>query len=72
MTGKVLSSQAFSLPITAIVLDTTSNILFFGFENGDIAFNKVHVGLLEDAYFNPDSDHQIVLSGHRYVCKTVF
>ncbi|CAI9113104.1 OLC1v1013645C1 [Oldenlandia corymbosa var. corymbosa] len=63
VTGKLLSTQAFQLPITAIVLDALETILFSGTENGTIFVNNFDAGL-DDLFPNPNGP-QVVLNGHK-------
>ncbi|XP_071903606.1 protein ROOT INITIATION DEFECTIVE 3-like isoform X2 [Coffea arabica] len=64
LSGNLIKTKAFPLPITAIVLDLLEEILFCGSENGAIFLNKFDAGLLNDPFSNPCGE-QIVLNGHQ-------
>ncbi|KAL3512573.1 hypothetical protein ACH5RR_025290 [Cinchona calisaya] len=64
VSGKLIKTQEFPQPITAIVLDPLENILFSGSANGTIFFNKFDAGLPNDPFPDPYGK-QIVLNGHR-------
>lgn len=64
VSGKLLKTQAFPLPITAIALDPLENILFSGSANGTIFFNKFDAGLINDPFPDPFGE-QVLLNGHQ-------
>ncbi|XP_019463070.1 PREDICTED: protein ROOT INITIATION DEFECTIVE 3-like [Lupinus angustifolius] len=47
ISGKLLQSQVYSLPITSISLDHGHEFLFYGIVNGTIIVNKLNIGLEE-------------------------
>ncbi|CAL0325297.1 unnamed protein product [Lupinus luteus] len=47
ISGKLMQSQVYSLPITSIALDHGDEFLFYGIVNGTIVVNKLHIGLEE-------------------------
>ncbi|KAE9610131.1 putative transcription factor WD40-like family [Lupinus albus] len=47
ISGKLMQSQVYSLPITSIALDHGNEFLFYGIVNGKIIVNKLNIGLEE-------------------------
>lgn len=64
VSGTLLQTRSFPIPITAIVLDPAERLLFSGTADGRIFVNTFEAGLLEDPCVNPE-DQQIVLNGHK-------
>ncbi|XP_028058487.1 protein ROOT INITIATION DEFECTIVE 3-like isoform X1 [Camellia sinensis] len=66
VTGRLLQTRAFPLPITAIVVDPTDKKLFFGSANGMIFLNTLDFGVVEDTSIVLE-DEPTLLMGHKSV-----
>ncbi|KAL6996991.1 hypothetical protein U1Q18_007115 [Sarracenia purpurea var. burkii] len=64
VTGRLLQTQAFPQPITAIVLDPAEKMLFSGGADGRIFINTLDVGLVEGTSVVSE-DEPTVLKGHK-------
>ncbi|GFZ17417.1 hypothetical protein Acr_26g0006870 [Actinidia rufa] len=63
VTGRLLQTQVFLLPMTAIVLDPAEKMLFCGSADGRIFVNTLDIGLVEEASIVSE-DEPMVLKGH--------
>ncbi|PSR89544.1 Protein ROOT INITIATION DEFECTIVE like [Actinidia chinensis var. chinensis] len=63
VTGRLLQTQVFPLPMTAIVLDPAEKMLFCGSADGRIFVNTLDIGLVEAASIVSE-DEPMVLKGH--------
>ncbi|CAL5444445.1 unnamed protein product [Camellia sinensis] len=63
VTGRLLQTRAFLLPITAIVVDPTDKKLFSGSADGTIFLNTLDFGVVEDTSIVLE-DEPTLLTGH--------
>ncbi|CAL5444452.1 unnamed protein product [Camellia sinensis] len=63
VTGRLLQTRAFPLPITAIVVDPTDKKLFSGSADGTIFLNTLDFGVVEDTSIVLE-DEPTLLTGH--------
>ncbi|KAI7984831.1 hypothetical protein LOK49_LG14G01151 [Camellia lanceoleosa] len=64
VTGRLLQTRAFPLPITAIVVDPTDKKLFSGSVDGTIFLNTLDFGVVEDTSIVLE-DEPTLLTGHK-------